>query len=244
MLAIIMHQAARRGGVHVFGVYYRKLGAGAAAPTREVTCRRLRDEEVLSLCADAELDLHETMVRAALLKGHACVGAFCEGRLAGYVWFAYEDAPHLNGVRVSIPARAIYRFKAFVRPAFRGHGVARFLYGAADGIVARPGREHVVSCIAVQNRPSVAASIRSGDELLGYLGYWQAGKRFLVLHTRAVEAFGLRFYLSSGNHAPDAPRDPAGAGAALAQERQGIAPGEKVVDLGRARERPEPSRGA
>jgi GNAT superfamily N-acetyltransferase len=197
-IAAFMHQAGRRGGLHVFQVYRRTLGAGAELPASPgLACRRLGEEELLARRADPRLDLGETMVREALLRGDACVGAFCDGELAGYAWFSYDEAPHLDGVRVSVPARAIYRYKAFVLPAYRGRRIAPFLYGAADGIVARPGRECVVNCIAVQNVTSIAASRRSGDALLGHLGYWQAGTRFFALHSRSVAALGLRFYRAS-----------------------------------------------
>lgn len=196
LLAAVVHQAARRGGLHVFQVLYRKLGTGFAGPlARGLACRRLHEEELLSCCADPQLDLGEGMVREAILAGDDCVGAFSGGKLLGYVWFSYADAPHLNGVRVRVPAQAIYRFKAFVLPAYRGRGIASFLYGAADGIVARPGRQYVVNCVAVQNLASIAASRRSGDALLGHLCYWQAGRFFAAYHTPEVEALGLRFHL-------------------------------------------------
>lgn len=193
VLAALMHQASRRGGLHLFRVFHRPLGEGA--PAQGPACRRLGDEELLSCCADPQLELHEAMVRAALLRGDACVGAFCGEALAGYAWFAYGDAPHVNGVRVRVPAQAIYRFKAFVRPAYRGRGIACALFRAADAIVARPGRRCVVNCVALQNAASLAAARRSGDEPLGHLAYWQAGGSFLAVHGREVEAFGLRFYL-------------------------------------------------
>jgi GNAT superfamily N-acetyltransferase len=192
VFAFLMHQAARRGGLHVFGVYYRRLGAAAARALEPgLSCRRLEQQELLDLCADPGLELRQAMVR----DGNTCIGAFSDGELAGYVWFACSDAPHVNGVRVSVPAQAIYRFKAFVRPAYRGRGIAPYLYGAADELVAQPGRRYVVNCVALQNGASVAASLRSGDGPLGHLGYWQAGRRFFALHTREVELFGLRFYL-------------------------------------------------
>lgn len=197
LLEGLVHQAARRGGLHVFQVLCRRLGAvPAGALPRELACRRLREDELLSRCADPALELGEGMVRDAILRGDECVGAFSGGELAGYAWFSYGDAPHVNGVRVSVPAEAIYRYKAFVLPARRGRGIAPFLYAAADALVARPGRRYVVNCVAVQNAGSIAASRRSGDALLGYLGYWQAGGRFLAIHTREVKAFGLRFHLA------------------------------------------------
>ena len=191
LLNTLMHHAARRGGLHVLGVYCRRLGAAAAVYTRDLHVRALGETELLAYCADPGLELRESMVRG----GNTCIGAFSGDVLAGYAWFAYDDAPHVNGVRVRVPGQAIYRFKTFVRPAWRGRGIAPFLYGAADEFVARPGRGYVVNCIALQNAPSIAASLRSGDAPLGRLGYWQAGRRFLALHAREVRAFGLRFYL-------------------------------------------------
>jgi len=192
LLNTLMHHAARRGGLHVFGVYYRRLGAAAAAAfSGDLRARPLGDTELLAYCADPELELRESMVRS----GNTCIGAFSGGELAGYAWFAYDDAPHVDGVRVRVPGEAIYRFKTFVRPAWRGRGIAPFLYRAADELVARRGRGYVVNCIALQNTASIAASLRSGDAPLGHLGYWQAGRRFIALRTRGVELFGLRFYL-------------------------------------------------
>ena len=192
LLNTLMHHAARRGGLHVLGVYYRKLGAAAGVFTEDFHVRALGETELLAYCADPELELRESMVRS----GNTCIGAFSGAVLAGYAWFAYDDAPHVNGVRVRVPGQAIYRFKTFVRPAWRGRGIAPFLYGAADELVARPGRGYVVNCIALQNAPSIAASLRSGDAPLGHLGYWQAGKRFLAMHSRGVEDFWLKFYSS------------------------------------------------
>jgi GNAT superfamily N-acetyltransferase len=186
-----MHLAARRAGLHVLGVYCRRLGAAAGVCNEDLHVRALDETELLAYCADPELELRESMVRS----GNTCIGAFSGDALAGYAWFAYDDAPHVNGVRVRVPRHAIYRFKTFVRPAWRGRGIAPFLYGAADELVARPDRGYVVNCIALQNAPSIAASLRSGDAPLGHLGYWQAGRRFLALHARGVQAFGLRFYL-------------------------------------------------
>lgn len=198
MLAALLNQAERRGGLHVFRVFHRRLGAASAPPPAPgLECRRLSGGELLPLCADPALELREAMVHAALARGDACVGAFLEGRLAGYAWFAYDEAPHVNGVRVQVPARAIYRFKTFVRPACRGRGIAPFLYAAADAIVARPGRESVVNCIALQNRASIAAALKSGDAAFGYLAYWQARGRFFALHSRKVAALGLRFRTAS-----------------------------------------------
>jgi ribosomal protein S18 acetylase RimI-like enzyme len=195
-LGIAAHLAARRGGLHVFQVLGHELGAAAAGPG--AACRALLEEELLDACGDAELGLSAPMVRGALRRGDVCVGALAGGELAGYAWYAYGPAPHVRGVWVRPPDDAIYRYKSFVRPAFRGCGIASSLYRAGDAIVARPGRRYVVNCVAVQNAASIAASRRSGDALLGVAAYWQAGRRFLALRSAGVGSFGLRFLLREG----------------------------------------------
>jgi ribosomal protein S18 acetylase RimI-like enzyme len=192
-----MHQLGRRGGLHVFRVFRRALDAAAPWSFPEsYDLALLSEEEALAACGDPELDLSERSVGRAYGRGSVCIGARTGGQLAGYVWFAFDSAPHLQGVWVKVPPHAIYRYKAYVRPAHRGRGVAPAMYRFADSALRERGRNVVVNCIATHNFASIGASRRSGAETLGYLGYWQAGERFVSYHSRAVRRYGLRFYLS------------------------------------------------
>jgi ribosomal protein S18 acetylase RimI-like enzyme len=189
-----MHQLARRGGLHVFRVFQRKLDA--SAPWRyPAGCEFsvLSEAETLRECRNPELELSEASVRDAYGRGGVCIGARVAGELVGYVWFAFDTAPHLQGVWVKVPPQAIYRYKAYVHPLHRGKGIAPALYRFADGALQGRGREHVVNCIATHNFASISASLRSGAQTLGYLAYWQRGERFVSFHSAAVRRFGLRF---------------------------------------------------
>ena len=192
-----MHQLARRGGVHVFRVFHRRLEPAAAWPIPPgYDMRVMTQDEVLAECREPALDLSETSVRAAYARGSLCIGARRGEALVGYVWFAFDTAPHLDGVWVRVPAPAIYRYKAFVRPAHRGKGIAPAMYRHADRVFADRGREAVVNCIATHNFASIAASVRSGARPLGRLAYWRSASRFLSFHSRAVRQLGLRFYVA------------------------------------------------
>jgi GNAT superfamily N-acetyltransferase len=191
----LMQQVAKRGGLHVLRVFCRELGSAARSATRPaLDLRPLAPAELLSHCRDPELDLREAMIQEALARGDVCLGALDGSALLGYVWFAYQTAPHVDGIWVRVPPRAVYRFKSFVRPSFRGMGIAAALYGAADVFVGRPGRAAVVDCIGVQNAASIAATLKSGSRPLGALAYWHAGRYFVAFHSRRVRRLGLRFY--------------------------------------------------
>lgn len=190
-----MHQLARRGGVHLYRVFQRRLEGAAPLPfPPSYEPAALSQAEALAACADSKLDLSEPSVRAAYAAGGLCVGARQAGALIGYVWFALEAAPHVSGIWIRVPPRVIYRYKALVLPTHRGKGIAPALYRFADHLFEGMGRQAVVNCIATHNFASTAASLRSGATTLGYVGYWKRDRRFFSFHSPAVRALGLRFY--------------------------------------------------
>ena len=204
-----------RAGLHLYRAFRRPLGAARRLQAADVLrCRPLSLAELLPLCADAELDLREAMLREAAARGDLCIGAWRGRELAGYAWFAYAEAPHLDGVWVRVPAEAVYRYKVLVRPAWRRRGVAGFLYAAADALIALPGRRFLVTCVAAHNAASIAASLKSGDAPLGWIAYWRFRDFFAPCHDLQVREHGPRFYL----------RREAGAGSAVASRRAGRRP--------------------
>jgi GNAT superfamily N-acetyltransferase len=193
----LMHQVAKRGRLHVLRVFSRPLLRDArSAPPPGLELRPLSQAELVSYSRDPGLDLREAMIREALQRGDRCLGALEDDALVGYVWFAYAIAPHVDGIWVKVPPRTVYRFKAFVRPSYRGRGIAAALYGVADPVVGKPGLDAVVDCIAVQNMPSIAATLKSGSRPLGALAYWRVSRWFLALHSPNVRRLGLQFYLA------------------------------------------------
>jgi GNAT superfamily N-acetyltransferase len=195
---VVMYQLARRGGVHLLRVFHRRLEPAVPWPMPpSYDIGVMTQDELLAECRDPALDLTETSVRAAYACGSLCIGARQRDGLVGYVWFAFDAAPHLDGIWVRVPARTIYRYKAFVRPAHRGKGIAPAMYRYAERVFSDRGREGVVDCIATHNFASIAASVRSGAHPLGHIGYWRSARRFLSFHSRAVRQLGLRFYVAS-----------------------------------------------
>jgi ribosomal protein S18 acetylase RimI-like enzyme len=192
---VVMRQLARRGGVHLYEVFQRRLDGAAPLPFPPgYEPVALSQAEVLAACAGTELRLSEPSVRAAYAAGGVCVGVRHAGALVGYVWFALQAAPDVAGVWVKVPPSVVYRYKALVLPEHRGKGIAPALYRFADHLFEGMGREAVVNCIATHNFASAAASLRSGAKTLGYAGYWRSSKGFFSFHSPAVRALGLRFY--------------------------------------------------
>jgi ribosomal protein S18 acetylase RimI-like enzyme len=190
----LMRRLARHARVRMFRIFVRKLdpAAGAAPPPR-LDYRWLRVNDALALCADASLDLDEAKIRAAYGRGDRCIGAFDGAQLAAYCWFAMAAAPHMDQAWLEFPPAFVYTYKSYVRPAYRGRGIAAAMYRAADAVFLQRGCRAALICAESHNWPSFAAAARAGFEPAGYAAYAD-GAHLRVWRSPAAARHGLRFY--------------------------------------------------
>jgi len=190
----VMSRLGDQAGVRVFRIFGRRLRAWAGPAASRVDCRLLPQSEVLGFCADPTLDLVPSKVQAAYRRGDLCVGAFQQGELAGYCWYALSPAPHMDGAWLAFPEHVVYIYKSYVRPEFRGRGIAAALYGFADAHFIERGRSHAVLCVESHNGPSIAAARRCGFAEAGFAAY-RVGARLRAWRSRAAAGYGLRFFV-------------------------------------------------
>ena len=190
----VMSRLGHHAGLRVFRIFSRRLRAPAAGPAPRAECRLLKEREVLALCADRTLDLMPDKVQAAYARGDVCVGAYQDEVFAGYCWFALSALPQMDGAWLEFPDHVVYTYKSYVRPAFRGRGIASALFRFADALFLKQGRTHAVLCVESHNQPSIAAALRSGFVDAGYAGYF-SGARLRAWRSRAAAGHGLRFFV-------------------------------------------------
>src|SRR5204863_9206706 len=114
--------------------------------------------------------------------------------LAGYCWFALSPAPHMDGAWLEFPEHVVYTYKSYVRPAFRGRGIAAALYGFADAHFLERGRTHAVLCVESHNGPSIAAARRCGFAQAGFAPYLVGG-RLPPLRSRGGLRYGFCLFV-------------------------------------------------
>ena len=150
---------------------------------------------MLPFCAEPALDLSASKVREAYARGDLCVGALEGSNLVGYCWFAFSPAPLLDDVWIDFPAHLIYTYKSYVRPAFRGRGIAARLYCFPDSVVLECGRTAAFITVESHNRASIAAAKRSGFHSAGTAGYLIRGVRIVSWRSSTARHSAIRFRL-------------------------------------------------
>lgn len=189
----IMRRLAWHAGLRVFRMFVRRLRADPVDPPAGLLdCRFMTEDQVLALCEDGSLELAGPKVQAAYGRGDLCVGAFDGGQLAGYCWFAFSATPQMDGLWLDFPSELVYTYKSYVRPPFRGRGLAASLYRFADRACLERGRSHAVISVESHNWSSIAAAQRGGFGAAGYAAYIGEERLRAWWCSRTAADYGLR----------------------------------------------------
>lgn len=157
--------------------------------------RLLDEDQIRRHGSDPEFDLSAARMKAARARGDVCVAATHRGGLAGYCWFAFEPLPHLDGVWVRFPQDALWVYKSFVRPAYRGLGIASRLYDFAESVGPERGRDCSLICVESHNSPSISAARRAGYGDSGRAGYMRLGGTFRDWYSDSIRSRGVGFFV-------------------------------------------------
>jgi GNAT superfamily N-acetyltransferase len=197
MFDAVMRRLARHAGLRWFRFFERSLEPGVAQGVERsaLQMRFVPPGEIGALWRDRELEVREEMARAASDRGDLCVAAYDGPLIAGYCWHAFAPLPHLDGVWVRFARHVAWPYKSFVRPAYRGRGIAQRLYRFADAAGVERGRITSVICVEAHNAPSVAAALRAGYRGVGAAGYLRRGSLFRDWYSAPVRRLGVSFYL-------------------------------------------------
>ncbi len=191
-----MSRLSRHARLRVFRIFDRALDHRPVAPGPGMDYRLLSEAQILELCAEPTLDLAPAKARAAYSRGDVCAAAFIKSELAGYCWFAFSAAPHMDRAWIDFPSEVVYTYKSYVRPVHRGRGIAGALYRFADPLWLGRGRRRAMICVESHNLASIAAAKRAGFSSAGYAGYL-GGARFGSWRSRPAADYGLRFFAPS-----------------------------------------------
>lgn len=195
-------------GFHLLRVLVRPLDGLPPVKVKHPHLRYavLPQAEILEWCKDPELDLDATRVRAACERGDICVGVSEYGQPVGYVWFAFDTAPHIHGVWVQFRRFARYFYKSFIRPSHRGRQISPELYRRAAELCPRRGRSMDVLVIDVDNARSMGASRSAGHVCIGYAGFISLFGRLLPFRTPGTARFGFALTREPATAQAPAPR--------------------------------------
>lgn len=155
--------------------------------------RRAQRDEVLDGAADPALELAPAIAECALARGDCCFGAFDQRRLVGYSWCSLQSTPVDERLRVVVPPQALYRYKSFVLPEYRGRGLLAGLNRLTDRAFIDAGKTTCVSYVDSHNFAMLRASARAGYRRVGFILLTEHPHRFRCWRSPGARALGMTF---------------------------------------------------
>ncbi len=136
-----------------------------------VVIRLTNAEELISHCQDSILDLNESMIKSAYTRGDICVVALYKGQIVAYVWRAFNNTPHLDGLWVNVKEGYRYGYRAYTRPDFRHKGLQSAVSFYTDKVFYERGIDYGIGFIESHNYNSILSHQSRGSTSVGYAGY-------------------------------------------------------------------------
>jgi hypothetical protein len=172
-------------------------------PPQGFDFRFLTAGEVTAFAVDPANELNTSHAARAAAGHDLCFAAVSAGRLAAYGWYALGciEAQHCDGVPMSFPGDAVYMYKGFTHPDFRGQRLHGYIMGLALQVLhAERNVQRLVSTVSWTNAASLKSCERLGYRRQGRmiaLGWGRKAGRFPQGAQDLGVCFGRRADLSS-----------------------------------------------
>ena len=151
--------------LHLVGLALRDLEGKAEPFCAMAPCHRATRAEVEELVAQA---YEEPDAVSYFELGDPCLVQTVDGRFAGLVWLSMRPVVELfPGVRLRVPEDAVYSYKTWTHPDFRGHSLQSLRHRAILDFARAHGRDRLFAFVSSTNFASLKGVRKSGCRPIG-----------------------------------------------------------------------------
>jgi GNAT superfamily N-acetyltransferase len=151
--------------LHLVGLALRDLEGKGESLRSMAPCHRATRAEVEDLVAQA---YEEPEAMSCFELGDPCLVQTVDGRFAGLVWLSTRPVVELlPGVRLRVPEDAVYSYKTWTHPDFRGHSLQSLRHRAILDFVREQGRNRLFAFVKSTNFASLKGVRKSGCRPIG-----------------------------------------------------------------------------
>ena len=183
--------------VQAFAVYLLEVGVHTDAPTG-VEVRVVTAEDLERYVDEPGFELPRALLREAIPNGDICVGAFTDGVLSAYAWYATKPARFESGLTAECSPLYAYGYKSFTRPAARGRSLQKWIKKVSLAHHVGLGKRGIVVAVDIANHTSRRSLEGAGAKQVGQFVCWRVAGRVLSAGTSGSRRVGFRQYETVG----------------------------------------------
>jgi hypothetical protein len=177
----------------IFIVYvHDELRPLDTAPLPGLDIHELSREELYQYTESPRHEMPRPFIDKALAKGNRCFGAFIDGQLCAFAWYAENPTVHSVGVRTVFDPQYVYSYKSLTLTEYRGNHLVPRIKNHALAFFQKRGKRGIICTIASNNFRSRRSAGRVGARPVGYYAYFMAGTRFFGFNIKGCRRLGYR----------------------------------------------------
>ena len=192
MKRFVYHAARRLLRLRIANVLVLDLTSmcGASPNTSTFEFRFITANEIRAAASDPANDLDADIAGRLESGRNFCFGAFDRGRLANYSWYALGqvEPEHSFGAGLVLPGDAVYLYKAFTLPAYRGHRLHQATVHRALPVFVRLGIRRLIAIVEYGEWASLRSHDRMGCRRAGR--FYLLGQRLISWRCELSESLG------------------------------------------------------
>lgn len=135
-------------------------------------------------------ELPTNFVESALSCGDECFGAYYDGELCGYAWYAKTPSTSSRRLTTNFSDSYVYAYKNLTLPKRRGLGLQKWIKGYTFDYYAKQGKKGIIVAIDSQNFASRRSTEGVGASIAGYWPYAIRGKWYWGCGTKGCRELG------------------------------------------------------
>jgi GNAT superfamily N-acetyltransferase len=138
---------------------------GPGAEPASAPCHQATLQEIEALVAEGH---QEPEAFAIFALGDPCLVQTLDGRFAGLAWLSLRPVVELlPGVSLEVPPDAVYSYRSWTHPAFRGRGLQSLRHRAILDFARPHGRHRLLAFVRSTNFESLKGVRKSGCKPVG-----------------------------------------------------------------------------
>src|SRR5690606_16611783 len=119
-------------------------------------------------------------------------GAFIDGKLCGYAWYALEPSTSARGVTTWFSADYVYAYKNMTLETYKGKGVQKWIKAFTFDFYKQMNKKGLLVAIESQNFSSRRSTAGSGGHIVGYWPFAMGSTWYYGLGTSGCKRVGYR----------------------------------------------------
>lgn len=144
------------------------------------------------------LELPRSHVDQALANNDKCIGAFMNGELCSYAWYAENPSTSSNRLTTYFDKDYAYAYKNLTIPQYRGQHIQRWVKNHALALYQKQGKKGILVAIDSNNFSSRRTTASVGADVIGYFAYFLGRKRYVGFNLKGCRQVGYRLEKAKG----------------------------------------------